>query len=245
MSDSSGDLTAVNEFGQPVGFSLEDWNPPPFPPHKTLRGQYCQLEPLTVSHTPDLWEAQSEDANGARWTYMPYGPFTSSDEFQKWIVNGTHAQDPQFYAIVVDGQAVGFISYLRIDPSHGVVEIGHVYYSLRLAKTRAATEAIYLLASNAFQLGYRRLEWKCDSCNLPSRNAATRYGFTYEGLFRQATVYKGRTRDTTWFSIIDSDWNGGLKDAFERWLDPSNFDEDGQQALKLSALTASFVQARP
>ncbi|ETP02020.1 hypothetical protein F441_20825 [Phytophthora nicotianae CJ01A1] len=238
-------MTAVNKFGQPVGFALKDWNPPPFPDHAALKGYYCHLEPLKPGrHAQEIWTALSKDPDGARWTYMPYGPFSSFDEFEKWCVNAGHSQDPQFYAIIVDGLAVGFISYLRIDPSHGVVEVGHVYYSLELAKTRAATEVIYLLAANAFQLGYRRLEWKCDSCNLPSRNAAARLGFTYEGLFRQVTVYKGRNRDTTWFSIIDNDWNGGLRSAFERWLDSNNFDEEGQQMLKLSELTAAFVRAR-
>ncbi|KAG3107579.1 hypothetical protein PI124_g2693 [Phytophthora idaei] len=114
-----------------------------------------------------------------------------------------------------------------------------------MQKTPAATEAMYLLAANAFKLGYRRYEWKCDSCNIPSRNAATRFGFTHEGSFHQAIVYKGRNRDTTWFSIIDGDWNAGLKDAYQRWLQSSNFDENGQQKLKLSELTSPFVHARP
>ncbi|KAK1937096.1 Uncharacterized protein P3T76_009874 [Phytophthora citrophthora] len=142
---------------------------------------------------------------------------------------------------MVNGQAVGGTDYLRIEPSHGVIEIGHIYYSSCLSKTCAATEAMYLLAANAFQLGYRRYEWKCDSLNVPSRKAAARYGFMFEGTFRQVVVYKGRNRDTSWFSIIDKDWNGGLKSAFERWLDTTNFDENGQQKLKRSTLTAPFV----
>jgi RimJ/RimL family protein N-acetyltransferase len=236
--------TSVNEFGQPVGIALKDWRSPPFPPHTTLMGQYCTLEPLQASrHARELWEAQSKDPNGARWTYMPYGPFTSFDAFEKWCVAGEAQPDPQFYAIVVDEHAVGFISYLRINPAHGTIEVGHVYYSLALAKTRAATEAVYLLASNAFELGYRRFEWKCDSCNSPSRAAATRLGFTFEGKFRQAIVYKGRNRDTTWFSIVSGDWHGGLQGAFERWLRPSNFDGNCQQTLRLSELTAPFVRA--
>ncbi|KAG3048463.1 hypothetical protein PC121_g19462 [Phytophthora cactorum] len=201
MADSSDNAPAINAFGQPVGFALPDWAPPPFPPHKTLMGRYCHLEPLNAGrHAQELWTAQSDDPKGVA-------------------------------------------AYLRIVPSHGVIEIGHIYYSSQLAKTRAATEAMYLLADNAFKLGYRRYEWKCDSFNQPSRNAAARLGFTCEGTFRQPIVYKGRNRDTSWLSIIDVDWNRGLKSSFERWLEPSNFDGYGQQKLKLSELTAPFVHA--
>jgi RimJ/RimL family protein N-acetyltransferase len=156
------------------------------------------------------------------------------------------SRDPQFYAIVdaATGRAAGSCTYMRIEPKHGVIEVGNIYFSPRLSRTRAATEAIYLLLANAFESGYRRFEWKCDSCNLPSRAAATRFGFTYEGLFRQAIVNKGRNRDTTWFAIIDRDWNAGLKDAYLRWLDPGNFDDGGAQKQKLSALTAPFVHAK-
>ncbi|KAG4040300.1 hypothetical protein JG687_00017920 [Phytophthora cactorum] len=242
MADSSDNAPAINAFGQPVGFALPDWAPPPFPPHKTLMGRYCHLEPLNAGrHAQELWTAQSDDPKGTRWTYLPYGPFGSFNDFEKWCLDGEQARDPQFYAIVVDEHVVGVAAYLRIVPSHGVIEIGHIYYSSQLAKTRAATEAMYLLADNAFKLGYRRYEWKCDSFNQPSRNAAARLGFTYEGTFRQPIVYKGRNRDTSWLSIIDVDWNRGLKSSFERWLEPSNFDGYGQQKLKLSELTAPFV----
>ncbi|EGZ29295.1 hypothetical protein PHYSODRAFT_309723 [Phytophthora sojae] len=170
-------------------------------------------------------------------------PFTTFNEFEEYCLSTEKVRDSQIYAIVVDGHAVGMTAYMRINPDEGVIEVGRVFYTSRLQRTRAAAEALYLLAANAFKLGYRRYEWKCDSCNLPSRYAATRYGFTFEGLFRQAVVYKGRNRDTTWFSIIDQDWNAGLKEAYERWLEPSNFDENGQQKLKLSELTAPFVHA--
>ncbi|KAL3661136.1 hypothetical protein V7S43_013745 [Phytophthora oleae] len=223
---------------------MGNWNASPFPPHKTLTGRYCQIKPLKADlHAQDLWAAQSDDPNGARWTYLPGGPFTSFVAFENWCQEGENSHDPQFYAIMVNGQAVGVTAYLRIDPIHGVIEIGHIYYSSCFSKTCAATEAMYLLAANAFQLGYRHCEWKCDSFNEPSRKAATRLGFTFEGTFHQLIVYKGRNRDTSWFSIIDKDWNGGLKSAFERWLDTHNFDENGQQKLKLSTLTAPFVQA--
>lgn len=238
-------MERTNELGQPIGFAVAGFRAPPFPPHTTLAGRYCRLEPLQVSsHARDLWEAQADDTTASSWTYLLSGPHASLEDFEKWMSGAQASRDPQFYAIVVDGRAVGMAAYLRIDPKNGVIEIGHIYYSPRLARTRAATEAMFLLMSNAFDLGYRRYEWKCDSCNLPSRAAATRYGFTYEGKFRQAIVYKERNRDTCWFAIIDKDWQAGLKDAYARWLDPSNFSAAGGQDLKLSVLTASFVHAR-
>ena len=166
--------------------------------------------------------------------------------FEKWCLGAEASRDPQFYGIVDEpgGRAVGSCSYMRIEPDHGVIEIGNIYFSPRLARTRAATEAMFLLTANAFELGYRRYEWKCDSCNLPSREAAGRFGFTYEGLFRQAIVNKGRNRDTTWFAIVDRDWNDGLEDAYLRWLDPANFDADGVQKRRLTELTAPFVHLK-
>jgi RimJ/RimL family protein N-acetyltransferase len=240
-------MNRTNELGQPIGFAVPDWKSPPFPPHATLTGRYCRVEPLQAArHARDLWEAQAEDEKGERWTYSYNGPFASPGEFATWMAGVQVSRDPQFYALVDadSGRALGHAAYLRIDPRHGVIEIGHIYYSPRLARTRAATEAMYLLMAKAFALGYRRYEWKCDSCNLPSRAAATRYGFTYEGKFRQAIVYKNRNRDTTWFAILDRDWKSGLQDAYLRWLDPGNFDAAGQQKLKLSELTAPFVHAR-
>jgi RimJ/RimL family protein N-acetyltransferase len=234
----------LNEFGQPIGAALPAWKAPPFPPHVSLQGRFCRLEPLNAArHARDIYEAQSDDVSGSRWTYLFQGPYTEFAEYETWVSGVEGSRDPQFYAIVdlASGGAVGSCANMRIEPKHGVIEIGNIYFSPRLARTRAATECMYLLMAKAFDLGYRRYEWKCDSCNLPSRAAATRLGFTYEGLFRQAIVNKGRNRDTTWFAIIDRDWNGGLKDAYLRWLDPGNFDADGRQKLKLSALTAPFV----
>ncbi|TMW59340.1 hypothetical protein Poli38472_004409 [Pythium oligandrum] len=239
------DAATQNEFGQPVGASMNGWTPPVFPPHVTLTGRYCQLEPFQAArHAAEFWEALGDDHSGSRWTYLSVGPFKGQKEFIEWCHVAETSRDPQYYAIVVEGKAVGMIAYMHIQPEHGVIESGCVHFSPRLVRTRAATETLYLLLANAFALGYRRFEWKCDSCNLPSRAAASRLGFTYEGLFRQAIVYKGRTRDTTWFSIIDIDWNTGLKEAYERWLEPGNFDENGVQKLKFSALTAPFVHAR-
>ena len=233
-----------NEFGQPIGGDVSGWKPPSFPPHATLQGRYCRVEPLNAArHARDVFEAQREDAGGARWTYLFHGPYDSFEQYEDWARGAEGSRDPQFYAIVDEGtgRAAGTCSYMRIEPKHGVIEIGNIYLSPRLSRTRAATEAMYLLMANAFALGYRRYEWKCDSCNLPSRAAATRFGFTYEGMFRQAIVNKGRNRDTTWYAIIDGDWNGGLEAAYLRWLEPSNFDGDGMQRQKLSALTAPYV----
>ncbi|HEX6397696.1 MAG TPA: GNAT family protein [Steroidobacteraceae bacterium] len=234
-----------NEFGQPVGHDVPGWSPPPFPPRDVLAGRYGRVEPYDPArHARDLWEAQGDDPRGERWTYSFSGPYVDFAAYEQWGREARGSRDPQFYAIVDagSGRAVGSCSYLRIDPRHGVIEVGHIYFSPRLARTRIATEAMYLLMANAFSLGYRRYEWKCDSCNLPSRAAATRLGFTYEGMFRQAIVNKGRNRDTTWFAIIDRDWNRGLRDAYLRWLDPANFDAQGAQKLRLSALTAPFVE---
>ncbi len=237
-------MDRTNELGQPLGPALPGWNPPPFPPHTPLIGRYCRLEPLqAMSHAASIWDAQAEDATASRWTYLFNGPFADFGAFENWVTGAQESRDPQFYAIVVDGHAVGMAAYMRIEPKHGVIEIGNIYYSPRLAQTRAATEAMYLFMANAFDLGYRRYEWKCDSRNLPSRAAAKRYGFSYEGKFRQAIVYKGRSRDTAWFSIIDADWHAGLRQAYLRWLDPGNFDAQGVQTLNLSALTAPFLQS--
>jgi len=240
----TGESQRFNEFGQPIGFDLPDWKPPPFPPQVALQGTHCRVEPLNAArHARDIYEAQHEDADGARWTYLFQGPFDNFADYESWVLGAEASRDPQFYAIVdeASGCAVGSCAYMRIEPAHGVIEIGNIYFSPKLGRTRAATEAIYLLMANAFALGYRRYEWKCDSCNLPSRAAATRFGFTYEGIFRQAIVNKGRNRDTAWYAIIDRDWNAGLKEAYLRWLDAANFDTAGTQKQKLSALTAPYV----
>ena len=244
MNDTSSRSPRLNEHGQWIGHDLSGWAAPPFPEHRPLAGRYCRVEPLDAArHARPLYEAQAEDRAGERWTYSFAGPFTDFGAYQQWCLAAQGSRDPQHYAIVdtVTGAAVGSASYLRIEPRHGVIEVGHIYFSPLLARTRAATESMYLLMANAFALGYRRYEWKCDSCNLPSRAAATRLGFTYEGKFRQAIVNKGRNRDTTWFAIIDADWNRGLHAAFMTWLDPANFDSAGRQKQALSALTAPFV----
>jgi RimJ/RimL family protein N-acetyltransferase len=202
-------------------------------------GRYARVEPLDPArHAQPLFDANALDSEGRMWTYLSVGPFDGLSPYRAWLDSVAPGVDPLFHAIVdvSSGKPVGLAAYLRIDPTNGVVEVGHLQFSPLLQKTPVATDAMYLMMQRAFdELGYRRYEWKCDSLNAPSRAAAERYGFTYEGLFRQAIVYKGRSRDTAWFSILDSEWPT-VKRAFERWLDPSNFDSEGRQRIRLADL---------
>lgn len=236
----------TNHLGQPIGEPLPDWVPPPFPPPTVLVGRICRVEPLDVArHAEALFEANAYDQEQRNWTYLGVGPFADFAAYQGWLESVATVADPQFYSIVhvATGQAVGISAYLRITPEFGSIEIGHVNFSPLLQRTPLATEAMYLLMANAFALGYRRYEWKCDALNAPSRAAAQRFGFAYEGVFRQAMVYKGRTRDTAWFSVIDREWPA-LCAAFEQWLDQANFDAAGQQRVRLSELTAPLLARR-
>ena len=223
----------VNEFGQPIGSPVPDWQPCLWPPRTELVGNYCRLEPTHPNHTSELFTAFTQ-AHDANWTYMGYGPFRDLATFTDWLSNTTQGNDPQFYTIFDDSKrAVGVASYLRIEPKFGSIEVGHIHFSPRLQKKTAATEAMYLMMQRAFdELGYRRYEWKCDALNAPSRRAAKRFGFTFEGVFRQHLMYKGRNRDTAWFSIVDSEWPP-IKEAFQAWLDPANFDAEGKQRKPL------------
>ena len=233
----------VNEFGQPIGFAVPQWTPPPIPPRLPCEGRFCRVEPLAVAaHAADLYAANGAD-HGRMWTYMGYGPFANSDAYVAWMARVCQGTDPLFYAIVDQGtgKAVGVASYLRLDPASGVIEVGHIAYSPLLQRTPAATEAMYLLMKQVFDLGYRRYEWKCDSLNAPSRAAAQRLGFSFEGIFRQAVIYKGRNRDTAWYAIIDKDWPV-RQDAFVQWLAPANFDNQGQQRVALTELTRPLLQ---
>ena len=236
-----------NELGQPIGAPLPHWQAPPHPAHApraTLAGRYCRLEPLDAArHASDLRAANALDASHADWTYLTYGPLVTLDDYHGWMRKSCRGDDPLFYAIVnlPDEKAVGVASYMRVDPASGCIEVGGIKYSPLLQRTRAATEAMHLMMKHAFDLGYRRYEWKCDTFNAPSRAAAQRYGFSYEGVFRQATIYKHRSRDTAWYSIIDSEWPA-IDAAFIRWLAPENFDADGKQKLSLSALTAPLLK---
>ncbi len=229
-----------NELGQPLGRRLPDWKPAAWPERTAMPGRYCRLEPLDPErHGPDLHAANALDAEGRMWTYLPYGPFPGWSEYRAWLEGMAKASDPLFYAIVdaSTGRATGVAAYLRIDPPNGVIEVGHLGFSPLLQRTPAATEAMLCMMRHAFARGYRRYEWKCHALNAPSRVAAERLGFRFEGLFRQAAVVKGRSRDTAWFSILDSEWPD-LERALERWLAPSNFDGAGRQKMRLSDLTA-------
>ncbi|WP_312664784.1 GNAT family protein [Pantoea sp. CTOTU49201] len=230
-----------NAYGQPVGFPLPDWQPRTWPGYEIFTGDYCRLEPLSAErHGRELYAAYALAADGRDWTYMFAEPFADEAAYVAYARKLENGRDPLHFAVIdpVSNRAVGSLALMRIDATNGSVEIGHVAFSPLLKQTRMATEAHYLLMRYAFeQLGYRRYEWKCDSCNQPSRNAALRLGFQFEGTFRQAIVYKGRSRDTCWFSIIDSDWPQ-VKQGFERWLAAENFTAEGAQREKLEALRA-------
>ena len=231
-----------NHLGQPVGFPMPDWSPRQLPPRTPIVGRFCTVVPLDPErHAAQLFAAYAEDVEGRLWTYLPWGPFVTLDDYRRWVETTCRIADPFFHAIIdkASGQAVGAAAFLRMEPNSGVIEVGGITYSPRLQRQPAGTEAMYLMMRRAFdELGYRRYEWKCNSLNAPSRAAALRYGFQYEGLFRQAQVTRGRNRDTTWFSIIDSEWPA-LRTAFERWLDPANFAADGTQRHSLASLRSS------
>ncbi|WP_296230891.1 GNAT family N-acetyltransferase [uncultured Pseudomonas sp.] len=217
---------------------LAHWQPRPAPDQRSLQGRFVRLEALdVVRHGDDLWRAL-QGPDPALWDYLPYGPFTERSAFDAWLAGNAQSRDPLFYAVVdlTSGLALGLFSYLRITAQDGSIEIGHVAFGAPMQRTAGATEAIYLLVRHAFDdLGYRRLEWKCDAANARSLRAAERFGFTQEGLFRQHMVRKGRNRDTAWFSIIDGEWPA-RREAFERWLAVDNFDERGQQRQRLETL---------
>jgi len=219
----------------PVGPPVPDWTPPPVPGREPMVGRHCTVEPLDVErHAEQLFAANRLDTDGRNWTYLPYGPFDRLDDYVAWMRTTCLGTDPRFHAIVDHRRgAVGVASYLRIAPAAGSIEVGHINYSPVLQQRTAATEAMFLMMRRAFDLGYRRYEWKCDALNAASRAAALRLGFTFEGVFRQALVVKGRNRDTAWYSVIDAEWPA-LEPAFERWLAPVNFDADGRQRASLA-----------
>jgi RimJ/RimL family protein N-acetyltransferase len=235
-----------NELGQPVGPALPGWKAPPRPPRTPMAGRYCRVEPIDAArHADDLYRANAADPSRRNFTYLTIGPFDTLDAYREWIVPASQSDDPLFHAIVDadTGKAAGIASFMRIDTKNGVIEVGNLNYSPLLQRKRAATEAMYLMMKRAFELGYRRYEWKTDSFNAASRAAAQRLGFSYEGIFRQATVYKGRSRDTAWYAMIDGEWPE-LERAYLRWLDPSNFDDKGKQRVRLSDLTAPVLKQR-
>jgi RimJ/RimL family protein N-acetyltransferase len=228
-----------NHLGQPVGLPVADWTPRPLPPSSAMQGRLVRVEPLDPDvHAADLFHANREDREGRNWTYLPYGPFENLADYRAWMAQSCLGADPLFHAIVRQdsGKALGVASYLRIDPKMGVIEVGHINYSPTLQGSAAATEVMFLMMARVFdELGYRRYEWKCNALNAASCRAAERLGFTFEGIFRQAVISKGRNRDTAWYSILDSEWPQA-KAAFQAWLDPANFDAVGQQKRSLAEI---------
>ena len=216
---------------QPIGIPLSAWTSCKPPSHAALTGRFSKLVPTKLEHAADLFAAFSEDRDHSNWTYLAYGPFEDIDAFTIWLRAACTETDPLFHTIIdgISKRPVGLASYARIQSATGVIEVGHLHYSPRLQRTPAATEAMFLMMKRVFdELGYRRYEWKCDALNAPSRRAAERLGFQFEGIFRKATIYKGRNRDTAWYSIIDQEWPS-LRTAFEMWLAPDNFDSKGTQ----------------
>lgn len=233
----------TNQYGQAIGQAVPDWSTRPVPENVVLQGKFCRLEPLDAGlHAGDLYAAYAAAPDGRDWTYMFSGPFHDEDEYRRYAEQAARTSDPKHFAVIDTelGKAVGTLALMRIEPVHGVIEVGHVAFSPLLKQKPASTEAQFLLMQHVFEkLGYRRYEWKCDSLNTPSRKAAQRLGFTFEGIFRQAIVYKGRNRDTAWFSIIDKEWPL-MKQAFQAWLSESNFDGDRVQRRSLAEMRQSF-----
>lgn len=217
---------------------LSQWTPRARPERRVHQGRYVRLEPLDpVRHGDDLYAASAAPGAEDRFRYLFDAPPESRESFEPWLAKAAASEDPLFFAVVDEatGRAEGRMSFMRIDPVHGVIETGNILFGPRLARTRAATEAIYLQARHAFDdLGYRRFEWKCNALNEPSKRAAERLGFTFEGIFRQHMVVKGLNRDTAWYAMLDIEWPA-RRQAFERWLSPDNFDEAGRQRTSLTA----------
>lgn len=227
-----------NEHGQPIGLPVSGWAGAKPPVRETMEGVHCRLEPLDADRdaTP-LFHAYAADPQGINWTYLPYGPFPTLDAYREWLREKQASSDECFFTIV-DPRShapVGIAAYLRIAPTTGSIEIGHLSYAPALQRTIASTEAMFMMMRRVFDdWGYRRYEWKCDRLNAPSRAAAMRLGFRYEGLFRKLMVVKGRNRDTAWLSIVDDEWPA-IRAAFEAWLDPGNFDAEGRQRRRLES----------
>ena len=230
--------------GLPIGPRLASPAPAKVPERIVLQGRYARLEPLDAHrHRDDLLAASTPPDRAARFRYMPELPPDAPEDFAAWLAGCAGRSDPLFFAVVdaSTGRAEGWQTLMRITPVHQCIEIGNIYWGHRIAGTRVATEAMYLFAEYALDtLGYRRYEWKCDALNTPSCRAAVRFGLTYEGRFRRAVIIRGRSRDTSWFAIVDDDWRA-LKAAYERWLAPENFDADGRQKTRLSELTAAAL----
>ena len=232
----------------PSTAAVADTSAAPRPERRVHEGRYVRVEPLDpVTHTADLYAAGSGDGTRARiWDYLPYGPFTAEAEFRAHLTAQGASEDPLFFAIRPRGsnRAEGIASLMSIEPDHRSIEIGHIWLGPDLQRTPAATEALYLLIAHAIDdLGYRRMEWKCNAANAASRAAACRLGFTHEGVFYQHLIVKGQNRDTAWFSILDHEWPA-LRANFETWLDSANFDTDGRQRQSLGDLNRAAIASR-
>ncbi len=234
-------MTQPNIHGQLIGPVVENWTARSLPPRTGLIGRTCRVEPVDVGrHSEDLFAAYSAAPDDRDWTYLPSERPTSKAAFATYLAGMAASPDPLHYAVIESGsgKAVGTAAHMRIDPGNGAIEVGFIRWSPLMQRHVSGTEAIYLLMKRAFdELGYRRYEWKCDNLNERSRAAALRYGFRFEGVFRNAAVVKGRSRNTAWFSITDDEWPA-VKTAFEEWLSPSNFDGEGRQRRILADLRA-------
>jgi RimJ/RimL family protein N-acetyltransferase len=230
-------MVRINDLGQPIGRAVEEWKGAQPPERISMTGPRCRLEPLDADrHAAGLHAAYAENLDGGNWTYLPYGPFDDAEAYGEWVRTQQAIEDLFFFAIIdlAREAPVGVASYLRVFPGLGSIEVGHLSYAPVLQRTAISTEAMYLMMKRVFDdWGYRRYEWKCDHLNAPSRLAAQRLGFRYEGLFRNSLVMKGRNRDTAWFSITREEWPA-IRDGLESWLAPSNFDADGRQRSRLS-----------
>ena len=227
----------LNEFGQPVGEALPEWQPVEPPTASHIDGTFCCLERLDVQrHVESLYHAFQQSEDERHWTYLPYGPFTSLQDYRDFLNGMEYKSDPYQFAVIdkVTGHAVGTVALMRTDVTNGVIEVGHLAYSPLMQRTAVSTEVMSLLLEYVFTtLGYRRLEWKCDSLNAPSRAAAVRFGFTFEGIFRQMQITQGRNRDTAWYSMLDNEYSE-LRGGYSAWLSAENFDAAGLQKQKLN-----------
>jgi RimJ/RimL family protein N-acetyltransferase len=225
------------------GEIVESFSIPPHPKGISIEGKLVDLKPLIASEfAEELFISNAIDKEGINWAYLPYGPFDSQADYAKWIKSFEEGDDPIFFAIISKKlkKAIGIASFLRINPTKGLIEVGHINYSPLLQKTTEATEAMFLMMKWVFDNGYRRYEWKCNALNLKSRRAAQRLGFSYEGVFRQMTISKGRNRDTAWFAIIDKEW-AEIEKCFDQFLSESNFDNNGKSKVSLTSLTESLL----
>ena len=229
----------LNAFDQPIGPALPGWSPRPHPPRTPMQGRTCRVVPLDAdAHAPKLFALYRAAPDARGWTYLGDELPGTEQAYRERLQTMAAGNDPLFHTILdaASGAPLGIASYLRIDPGNGAIEVGHIHFGPAMQRKPTGTEAMALMMARAFdELGYRRYEWKCDSLNAPSRAAALRYGFSFEGIFRNAVVVKGRSRDTAWFSITDAEWPR-VKAGFAAWCDPGNFDAEGRQRRGLSEL---------